>query len=897
MKNSYTHYEKCFFNKQIPLFLIAFLSFKNINAATLETRNPKSEIRNHKNTEGGIKGTITDAKGSPMVGVSVQLLNTSYGIVTNESGSFEIKGVPTGKYTLRASFIGYLNTDRTIDVKNDILDLSINLSEDVLQLQEVMVTGGNSLKKVESSVAITTINSKDLQIRQPQNTTDLFRAIPGLWVENYGGNGPGNVFVRGFPQTGGYAFVGMMEDGLPVMPTNTNRNTSPDVYAKVDYTLRNVEAVRGGTASILMPNSAGMVMNMLSYTGAEKTYGKFGYQRGLNQNLNRFDGNLGGSLSKNIRYNIGGFYRTDEGVISPGFVGNRGGQMKGNVTYNFNNNKGFIRLYTKFLDDHAYWSRQSYYQYDGSGTANGFPQYDLFTQSIVPQETQISFATSNGQNFSGDYKDGMHLKLKNVGLQLHYETNGWQINNSFRVQHADYSNVAEGFNAPTLYGSTRKYYYLDGTQATVNPTDYYANLQYNIANGTDKQFVDYLDIKKQIGKNNISIGAAYHNTAIDYLQASASGIAEFKANPRRLLINKTTGNDITPTFNTTKTSFNSNVGVTKTVSVSLRDEIALTEKTRLDIGVRMDKDNITGKNPTILGTATNATPAGQGFYINGYTDFTPENHTYYSYSAGLNHKLNEAFALFARGTKSYNAVSIYDITLQGYNPANIKTRNIVLGELGARYGKNNFALFTSFVYATVENVSLIFQVPTNTGSTVRYPAFGSTRTKSAEIEATYQPFKVLGFRLISTINSAKYTDFKFTAAQDVRDDIKGKSYDWSGNNLESLPKLNFEFATNFNYKGFNANFFTTYVGKRFTAASNSVTMAAYTTLNVAVGYKVTKNLKINLNGYNMTNTRGLVAGDVRGDQFVKLETLTNGKIIPGAALFPRNFLASLVFEF
>lgn len=842
-----------------------------------------------------INGTVSDNKSKPIVGATVQVLNTTTGSITDKDGKFQLNLGDAASKVLKVSAVGFLSKNITIDAANS--SYNVSLSEDILQLQEVVVTGGNALKKVESSVAITSINAKDIATRQPQNTADMFRAIPGLWVENYGGNGPGNVFVRGFPQTGGYAFVGMMEDGLPVMPTNTNRNTSPDVYTKVDYTLQNIEAVRGGTASILMPNSAGMVMNMLSKTGGEKTTGMFGYQRGLNQNLNRFDGNVGGSVSKNIRYNIGGFYRTDEGIISPGFVGNRGGQVKANITYNFQNNKGFVRLYTKLLNDHNYWSRQSFYKYDGSGTAQGLPQYDLFTQSLVPQETMFSYETINGLKFEGDYKDGMHTNLKNISLQFHYETNGWQINNSVRIQGVDYKNVAAGFNSVAQYGATRKYYYLDGTPLTVNPTDYYANLQYNIASGTDKQFVDYLDIRKQVGKNNFALGVAYHNTAIDYIQASASGISEFKANPRRLLVNKTSGNDLTPVFNTTKTSFNSNVGTTQTTSIYLRDEIALTEKTRLDVGIRMDKDNISGKNPNMVGTATNANPAGKGFYIDGYTNFPTENHTYYSYSAGINQKLTDYFALFGRGTKSYNAVSIYDITLQGYNPNLIKTRNIALGELGARYGKNNFALFTSLVYATVENVSLVFFVPTNSGSTVRYPAFGSTRSLSAEIEATYQPIKTLGFRLTSTLNNAQYTDFKFTAGQDVRDDIKGKSYDWSGKDLEALPKLNMELATNFNYKSINASLFINHVGERFTAASNTVTMAAYNTLNMALGYKFTKNLKVTLNGYNMTNTRGLVAGDVRGDQFVKLETLTPGKIIPGAALFPRNFLASLIFEF
>ncbi len=847
--------------------------------------------------DGGISGKITNAKGEPLPGVSVQLLNTNFATITDDNGKFELKNIPAGKYTARVSFIGFLNQDKEIEVGSTPLSLELSLAEDIFKLQEVLVTGGNALKKVESSVAITTLSQQELQIRAPLNTSEMFKGIPGLQVESYGGNGPGNVFVRGFPQTGGYGFIGMMEDGLPIVPTNTSRNVSPDIYFKVDYTIRNVEAIRGGNASMLMPNSAGAVINNISYTGAEKTYGKFGYTRGLNQNLNRLDGNIGGSMAKNIQYNIGGYYRGDEGIISPGFVGTLGGQLKANLTFLFNENKGYLRFYGKYLNEKVYWSRQSYYQYDGSGTAQALPQYDLFTQTLIPQETAFSFTLADGTEYKRDYKDGMHPEITYGGVQFHYEINGWQINNHLRYQYTNYSNVALGFNATAAYGSTKKYYYLDGTPVNVNPTDLFANLGYNVADGVDKQLVDYLDFRKKLGNNDVTIGFGLHNTDINYLQITAAGIEELKPNPRRLLVNKTTGTDVATTATTNKGALASNVGVTRTLSAYVQDEVELTKGLRLNVGVRMDADNITGSNPVYAGTATNATPAGKGFYISGYTPFDEENHTYYSYTAGLNQKLSENSAVFGRYTKSYNALSIYDITLFGYNPALIKTRDINLGELGYRYGKNNVAVFASLVYATVQNVALTFFVPNNAGATVRYPAFGSTQTISAEVEASYRPIQMLGFRLVTTIQNAKYTDFVFTAGQDVRDDIKGKTYDWSGNSVESLPAVNLELTTNFTYKKLNANLIVNYIGDRFTSPSNSVTMSAYTTLNMMVGYDVTKNFKLNVYGYNITNTRGLVAGDARGDQFVVPSTLVVGKVIPGAGLFPRNFTVSLIYQF
>jgi hypothetical protein len=44
------------------------------------------------------------------------------------------------------------------------------------------------------------------------------------------------------------------------------------------------------------------------------------------------DGNAGGPMGKAWRYNIGGLYRNDQGILTPGWTANRGGQVKANVT-------------------------------------------------------------------------------------------------------------------------------------------------------------------------------------------------------------------------------------------------------------------------------------------------------------------------------------------------------------------------------------------------------------------------------------------------------------------------------------------------------------------------------------------------------------------------------------
>jgi len=292
-----------------------------------------------------LKGSIKNERGEPLAGATVQLKNTGYSTLTDASGNFIIHNVPPNSYTLTVSYVGYISQETKIIVAANMLPVALKLTEDVLQLQQIVVTGtGSPKKKIESSVAITTVSSGTLEARAPLNSADVIKAIPGVMVNSSGGDGPANVFVRGLPSPGGYLFFGVMEDGLPVLPTGFNTLPSPDQNFKNDLTIETIEAIRGGNAPLVMVNTAGALMNNISYTGAAKTYGKFKFTTGLLQDMYRVDGNVGGSISSKVKYNIGGFYRTDRGIRPPTYTANKGGQLKGNLTWNFNN-KGFIRIY------------------------------------------------------------------------------------------------------------------------------------------------------------------------------------------------------------------------------------------------------------------------------------------------------------------------------------------------------------------------------------------------------------------------------------------------------------------------------------------------------------------------------------------------------------------------
>ncbi|WP_231463333.1 TonB-dependent receptor domain-containing protein [Pedobacter sp. Leaf132] len=848
-----------------------------------------------KTFDGTVTGKVTDGKGNPLPGVSVSVKGKTTGTTTDENGNFSLKGLTVDSRVLVVRYVGYISKEVTLSAGNADENISISLSEDNLQLESVVVTGGNPKKKLESSVALTSVSNKDITNRAPLNSTDLLKAIPGLTVESTGGDGPGNVWVRGFPQAGGYIFLGIQEDGLPLLPTGFNTTPSVDQYYKTDLTIQNIEAVRGGNASIIQANTPGAVVNNISYVGADKQYGQVKFTTGFSQGLYRFDGNTGGKINDNIKYNIGGFYRTDNGVVDQGFnPANRGGQIKGNMTFNFKNNKGFIRVYGKYLNDKVQFLLTSYYPYDGTGKPTTYRDYNMAKQSIIPVQTDWSYNDPlNGvHNFS--LTDGMHTKLGSAGFQFNYLTDaGWQITNNFRYQntHTDVTYTAPGGIAART--ATTPYYLPGGAISPFVAGDQVITSNAQGQFNSDVQIVDYLDLKKTIKNHSLNIGAGIHQYNRDDLRYSFRSFTEFKEHPSILLQTPTS-------LERTITAKNTFIGDTRTLSLYAGDEIKLSDQWRLDIGARIDNQNVKGDRPyyALNADGTVNIRAASAPTILGYTSYN-ETLTNWAASVGANYKINATASIFARATKAYNAPNIGDYNASAYNAANIKKRPVYLGEIGFKYAKNNLAIFASGSYSAIKNTSLSINVPTTAAGQQALVAFGSTRTWSAEYEVSYKVARPLSIRFTGTLQDSKYTDYEANTSGNaaVAAEFGSRVYSFTGNRTERVPVLNTELGLNYDHKNFNLYVAANYVGSRYTSPSDSYKLPSYVVMKAAAGYNFTKKVAIRFWADNLLDAKVLTEGDVRGDQFRDFSKVTPGQLMIGRTLLQRTFWGSLAYSF
>ncbi|MFB6286574.1 MAG: carboxypeptidase-like regulatory domain-containing protein, partial [Candidatus Bipolaricaulia bacterium] len=287
---------------------------------------------------GTITGTIIDENQKPLPGAQVVVAGTQRGSVTDSKGKYTISGVPTGQVQVRAKFVGYTPQTKSVKLSaGETVTVDFQLTPDLLEMEGAVVTGSFSERsKMESSVAVTTLNSAKLEQQNAQSISDLMKAVPGLWVESSGGQGGNNVFVRGLPSAGKLTFAELNYNGLPVLELNDLDFGNTDQFFRSDASIKTMEAVRGGTASIFAASAPAAIMNFRSKTGGEEFGGTIEIEGGTAADTRpgrlRTDFNIGGPMGENWQFNVGGFYRFDEGVRDPGFTANKGGQISANVT-------------------------------------------------------------------------------------------------------------------------------------------------------------------------------------------------------------------------------------------------------------------------------------------------------------------------------------------------------------------------------------------------------------------------------------------------------------------------------------------------------------------------------------------------------------------------------------
>ena len=163
---------------------------------------------------------IDASTGEALIGVNVRVKGTTVGTITDLDGNFSIK--VTSKSELEVSYIGYKK--QTVMV-GDLGVLTIKMSSDNEMLDEVVVVGAGTQKKVSVTGAITTVKGATLKTPSSSLTSSLAGKLSGIVSITKSGE-PGSTsdfYIRGINTFGGRATPLILLDGVEISAGDLNR--------------------------------------------------------------------------------------------------------------------------------------------------------------------------------------------------------------------------------------------------------------------------------------------------------------------------------------------------------------------------------------------------------------------------------------------------------------------------------------------------------------------------------------------------------------------------------------------------------------------------------------------------------------------------------------------------
>jgi iron complex outermembrane receptor protein len=383
-----------FIQLQAVFFVVTFLSL----SLSAQNRN------------GIIQGHVLTSDGRPAAGVSIQVLRTSRGAVSDEKGSFRITGVRPGSYTIKVSAISSFAQEKTIAISaGQILQVDFQLEITASDLTEVVVSNRrldreNSivakipLKNIENPQVYNTVGSELMKQQNITSFDDALRNVPNLsrtW-ESTGRAGDGGAYfsLRGFDAQSA------LTNGLPTLASG---NVDP-------ANIEEIQVLKGPSGTLFGGSfySYGGLINTITKKPYFHTGGEFSYQFG-SFGLNRFTADINTPLSKKekIALRVNAAYHSENSFQDAGFK--KSFFVAPSLTYQVNDRLSF-QLMSEFLEEERAVApvffnsdRESLLDFKNIAELNLDPKLSFISNDITIRNPRFNFQGQMFYKLSGKW--------------------------------------------------------------------------------------------------------------------------------------------------------------------------------------------------------------------------------------------------------------------------------------------------------------------------------------------------------------------------------------------------------------------------------------------------------------------------------------------------------------
>ncbi len=209
-------------SRKLSIFFLMFLIYTNSYAMNDEEGN-----------KGSITGIVRTSDNEPAGNITIQLNSINKSVITDENGNYSIQNIPPGNYTIVASFVGYDDVKKTVEIKakkNTVVNFELQAT--AKELGEVIVFSSNKYKSnqsnyvskmplanLENAQSYSVITKGLIKDQVLFTVDDALRNVSGMqkmWdATGRAGDGGAYYDLRGFPSQV------TMRNGLASMITGT----------------------------------------------------------------------------------------------------------------------------------------------------------------------------------------------------------------------------------------------------------------------------------------------------------------------------------------------------------------------------------------------------------------------------------------------------------------------------------------------------------------------------------------------------------------------------------------------------------------------------------------------------------------------------------------------------
>lgn len=476
-----------------------------------------------------------------LIGVSIRLEGvSSTGGATDEEGVFNFQNIQPGKYTIKASYVGYDPYQTTLILNNEGINLDIFLISQSGSLPEVQILSASrrNTSSVHLPFASSVLNLPAQSENIPRTVPESLNIIPGVFVQktNHGGGSP---FIRGL--TGNQTLI--LIDGIRL--NNSTFRYGPNQYLNTidPFSVNKIEVLRGSGSVQYGSDAIGGVIQIFTkdpgYTPENSFKGSVSGRFGSSKMEQSGSIELSYSTSKMVLSGILGIKNYGDliggdttGRQSPSGYSQSDASLKFKLKVSNNSELIIANQFVQQKDVDVYHKVQienfNVNKMGLQGRNLSYLKYSLDQESSIFRRVDVTGslnATVEERNSQKNASQSLGLerdkiKTSNLGLEIFSDlSKKWTVNSGLEYYRDKVNSIRNTTNTQSGIVTTQRGLYPDNSlysNTSVYSLHHLAFGNFNLEGGLRYNWLQATIADKDLGRMEINPGAFVWNSGLNY---------------------------------------------------------------------------------------------------------------------------------------------------------------------------------------------------------------------------------------------------------------------------------------------------------------------------------------------------------------------------------------------